>query len=61
MAPTTSTIHSLLNLPLSAPHEEVTKAYKKASKAAHPDKGGSTEAMAAVSQYLGLEQLGTVH
>ena len=58
MAPT---IHSILGLPQSATRAQVNKAYRKAAKALHPDRGGSNEAMAAVSQYIGLVQLRTVH
>lgn len=49
MAPPTSTIHSILKLPKSATRNQINKAYKKAARAAHPDKGGNNKAMAAVS------------
>jgi len=60
MAPKTPTIHSLLNLPKNATRYKVNKAYKKAAKAAHPDKGGSTKAMAAVSLSCSLTWMGNL-
>lgn len=61
MAPTTPTIHSLLRIPKSATRYKVNKAYKKAAKANHPDKGGNTEFMAAVSLNCSLTWMRTVH
>lgn len=45
-------IYTLLGIQTSASHEEVKKAFKMAALANHPDKGGTSEAMATVSSYL---------
>jgi len=54
MATNTPDLYELTNQPKSATHAQMTKAYKKAALAAHPDHGGSTEAMAAVSTHCSV-------
>ena len=56
MADNTPNLRWLLGLPQSATHEQVKKAFNKAALATHPDHGGDPEAMATVSQNLGLTQ-----
>ena len=42
--------YKVLNVPRDADERSIKKAYKKAAKTAHPDKGGSEDKMAAVNE-----------